>query len=72
MKIRNYNRVENMQSRSDTDKILRVQRITSICGNQAVSNGTLAIVACIKKMVRFGFAHQTFGRERTFQAGGIM
>lgn len=35
-------------------------------------DGKLAIVTHIKKMVGFGFVYQRVGREKTFQAGGIM
>jgi len=37
-----------------------------------VIDGKLAIVTHIKKMVGFGFVYQRVGREKTFQAGGIM
>lgn len=49
MKIRNYNRVENRQSRSETDKNISSSRIMSLCGNQTVIAGKLAVVAHIKK-----------------------
>lgn len=35
-------------------------------------DGKLAIVAHIKKMVGFGFVRQRIGKEKAFQAGGIM
>lgn len=35
-------------------------------------DGKLAVVAHIKKMVGFGFVHQRVGKEKLFQAGGIM
>lgn len=35
-------------------------------------DGKLAIVAHIKKMLVFGFVHQRVGKEKAFQAGGIM
>jgi len=55
VKIRNYERGENMRSRSDTGgMLLKVQRITSVCGSQIVMDRKLAILVCIIWMVGLG------------------
>lgn len=72
MKLRNYDRVESIRSRSDTGRMLKVQRIGSVCGNRIVIGRKLAIVLWVKTDGGIGFAHQGHGRERAFQPGGIM